>query len=87
MELLTLSLENFQGLKHEEIQLDGHSASIYGRNASGKTTIFNAITWLLLASRAPGRRTGTPRQRDPTGICTTWNTAQPAPSGWTTARL
>lgn len=38
MELLTLSLENFQGLKHEEIQLDGHSASIYGRNASGKTT-------------------------------------------------
>ena len=47
MELLTLSLENFQGLKHEEIQLDGHSASIYGRNASGKTTIFNAITWLL----------------------------------------
>lgn len=37
MELLTLSLENFQGLKHEEIQLDGHSASIYGRNARGKT--------------------------------------------------
>ena len=44
MELLTLSLENFQGLKHEEIQLDGHSASIYGRNASGKTTIFNLLT-------------------------------------------
>lgn len=40
MELLTLSLENFQGLKHEEIQLDGHSASIYGRNASGKTYHF-----------------------------------------------
>ena len=81
MELLTLSLENFQGLKHEEIQLDGHSASIYGRNASGKTTIFNAITWLLFG------KPSTPRQRDPTGICTIWNTAQPAPSGWTTARL
>lgn len=87
MELLTLSLENFQGLKHEEIQLDGHSASIYGRNASGKTTISTPSLGCFLASRAPGRRTGTQRQRDPTGICTIWNTAQPAPSGWTTARL
>lgn len=86
MELLTLSLENFQGLKHEEIQLDGHSASIYGRNASGKTTIFNAITWLLFGKPAHGQRTGTPRRRAPTATCTTWNTAQPAPSDWTTAR-
>lgn len=87
MELLTLSLENFQGLKHEEIQLDGHSASIYGRNASGKTTIFNAITWLLFGKPSTWAKNWDPKTKGPTGICTTWNTAQPAPSGWTTARL
>lgn len=63
MELLTLSLENFQGLKHEEIQLDGHSASIYGRNASGKTTIFNAITWLLFGKPSTWAKNWDPRQR------------------------
>ena len=33
MKLLTLKLENFQGIKKEEL-LDGHSASIYGDNAT-----------------------------------------------------
>lgn len=63
MELLTLSLENFQGLKHEEIQLDGHSASIYGRNASGKTTIFNAITWLLFGKPSTWAKNWDPKTK------------------------
>ncbi len=44
MKLLTLKLENFQGLKSEEFKFDGHSASIYGDNATGKTTVYNAVT-------------------------------------------
>lgn len=67
MELLTLSLENFQGLKHEEIQLDGHSASIYGRNASGKTTIFNAITWLLFGKPSTWAKNWDPKTKGPNG--------------------
>lgn len=67
MELLTLSLENFQGLKHEKIQLDGHSASIYGRNASGKTTIFNAITWLLFGKPSTWAKNWDPKTKGPNG--------------------
>ena len=67
MELLTLSLENFQGLKHEEIQLDGHSASIYGRNASGKTTVFNAITWLLFGKPSTWAKNWDPKTKGPNG--------------------
>lgn len=67
MELLTLSLENFQGLKREEIQLDGHSASIYGRNASGKTTIFNAITWLLFGKPSTWAKNWDPKTKGPNG--------------------
>ena len=67
MELLTLSLENFQGLKHEEIRLDGHSASIYGRNASGKTTVFNAITWLLFGKPSTWAKNWDPKTKGPNG--------------------
>lgn len=67
MELLTLTLENFQGLKHEEIHLDGHSASIYGRNASGKTTIFNAITWLLFGKPSTWAKNWDPKTKGPNG--------------------
>ena len=62
-----MSLENFQGLKHEEIQLDGHSASIYGRNASGKTTIFNAITWLLFGKPSTWAKNWDPKTKGPNG--------------------
>lgn len=62
-----MSLENFQGLKHEEIQLDGHSASIYGRNASGKTTVFNAITWLLFGKPSTWAKNWDPKTKGPNG--------------------
>ncbi len=67
MKLLTLKLENFQGLKAEEFRLDGYSASIYGDNATGKTTIFNAMTWLLFDKASTGAKNFTPKTRDATG--------------------
>ena len=47
MRLLSLKLENFQGIKDATFEFDGYNAAIYGDNATGKTTVFNAITWLL----------------------------------------
>ena len=67
MKLLTLKLENFQGLKSEEFKLDGHSASIYGDNATGKTTVFNAITWLLFDKASTGAKNFTPKTKGPDG--------------------
>lgn len=67
MKLLTLKLENFQGLKAEEFNFNGHSASIYGDNATGKTTVFNAMTWLLFGKASTGAKNFTPKTKGPDG--------------------
>lgn len=67
MKLLTLKLENFQGLKSEEFNFNGQSASIYGDNATGKTTVFNAITWLLFGKASTGAKNFTPKTKGPDG--------------------
>lgn len=67
MKLLTLRLENFQGLKAEEFQIGGKSASIYGDNATGKTTIFNALTWLLFDKASTGAKNFSPKTKGPDG--------------------
>lgn len=67
MRLQSLKLENFQGLKAEEFRFDGHSASIYGDNATGKTTVFNAITWLLFGKSSTGAKNFTPKTKGPNG--------------------
>lgn len=47
MKLIRLHLKNFKGIRNFEFQPNGQSASIYGDNAVGKTTIFDAFNWLL----------------------------------------
>lgn len=42
-----LKLENFKGIKSREIVMDGENISVYGQNATGKTTLFDAFTWCL----------------------------------------
>lgn len=61
MRIKTLTLENFQGLKKESFNFEGCSASIYGENGTGKTTIFNAITWLLFDKASTGAKNFTPK--------------------------
>ncbi|EAF7374378.1 DUF2813 domain-containing protein [Listeria monocytogenes] len=46
IKLLKLQLENFKGIKELGIDFQDNT-SIYGANASGKTTILDAFTWLL----------------------------------------
>lgn len=48
MKILSLNLENFRGIKSAEFDFGGHDANIYGANGTGKTTVGNAICWLLI---------------------------------------
>lgn len=55
IKLLTLDIRNFKGCAAFSLSLDGRSASIYGDNAAGKTTIYDALTWLLFGKDSRGR--------------------------------
>ena len=45
--LLRLTLENFKACPSRTFEFDGRNASIYGANGTGKSTVYNALTWLL----------------------------------------
>ena len=43
----SIILQNFKGCKNATYTLDGNNVTVCGANGSGKTTIFDAFTWLL----------------------------------------
>ncbi|MBW2003044.1 MAG: AAA family ATPase [Deltaproteobacteria bacterium] len=47
MKLNSLSIKNFKGIKSFEFIANGKYTTIYGNNGTGKTTVFDAFTWLL----------------------------------------
>ncbi len=47
MKLLKLKLQNFKGIRNSEFDFGGIDATIYGDNATGKTTVFDSLCWLL----------------------------------------
>lgn len=47
MELMKLELRNFKGIKNFSLNAQGGDIDIYGENATGKTTIYDAFLWLL----------------------------------------
>ena len=49
-----LSLENFKCHKRLTLNFEGGNASIYGDNAAGKTSIYDALTWLLFGKDSSG---------------------------------
>ena len=64
MKLLQLTLNNFQGIKTLTFDFEGgKSASIYGDNATGKTTVYNAITWLLFDKASTAAKNFTPKTK------------------------
>jgi len=48
MKILSLTLENFRSIKNMTVNFDGKDADVLGANGTGKTTIANAICWLLI---------------------------------------
>jgi len=67
MKILSLILENFQGIKAMAFDLNGANANIYGSNATGKTTIYNAFTWLLFGKASTGAANFSPKTKDAEG--------------------
>ncbi len=49
-----LTIQNFKGIKELETEF-GKRTTISGRNASGKTTIFDAFTWCLFGKDSSGK--------------------------------
>ena len=49
-----LVLENFKCHKSLRLDFEGGNASIYGDNAAGKTSIYDALTWLLFGKDSAG---------------------------------
>lgn len=53
MILKSLHMENFKGIKSLDVNFS-NKTSIKGQNAVGKTTIFDAFTWLLFNKNSAG---------------------------------
>ena len=49
-----MRLENFKCHRKLELSFDGRNASIYGDNATGKTSVYDALTWLLFGKDSKG---------------------------------
>ena len=61
MKILNLKLENFRGVKSLDIEFNGSNVNVYGCNGTGKTTISNAICWLLTGSPMTGEKDFSPK--------------------------
>ena len=49
-----LCLENFKCHRYLRLDFEGGNASIYGDNATGKTSVYDALTWLLFGKDSQG---------------------------------
>lgn len=47
MKLLKLSLTNFKSIRQSSFEFNGENKIIFGDNATGKTTVFDSMCWLL----------------------------------------
>lgn len=54
MKINRLTLTNFKCHDMLNLVFDGRSTSIYGDNATGKTSIYDALTWLLFGKDSAG---------------------------------
>ena len=49
-----LTLENFKCHRNLQLDFGGQNVAIYGDNAAGKTSVYDAITWLLFGKDSAG---------------------------------
>lgn len=64
--LKSLHIENFKGIKSLDVNFS-NKTSIKGQNAAGKTTIFDAFTWLLFNKNSAGEEKFNVRPLDKSG--------------------
>lgn len=56
MRLISLSLNNFKGIRNFTLDAQGEDVSVYGDNATGKTTLSDAFMWLLFDKDSANRK-------------------------------
>ena len=56
IQISNLKLKNFKGIKELEINFNCQNTNIYGANATGKTTIFDAFKWLFFDKDSTDRK-------------------------------
>jgi len=56
MRLIRLSLNNFKGISFFTLDAQGQDVNAYGDNATGKTTLFDAFTWLMFDKDSTNRK-------------------------------
>lgn len=54
VKIVRLTLENFKCHRFLNLCFDGANATIYGDNAAGKTSVYDALTWLLFGKDSAG---------------------------------
>lgn len=52
MKLSSLTLQNFKGIKGFILDADGQNVNVFGNNGTGKSTLFDAFTWLLFGKNS-----------------------------------
>lgn len=62
-----ISIENFKGCKQATYDFGGNNCSVYGANATGKTTIVDAFWWLLFNKDSSGNEKFSVRPLDANG--------------------
>ena len=66
MKLMSIHIENFKGIKKLDVKF-AEKTNIKGQNAAGKTTIFDAFTWLLFNKNSAGEEKFNVRPLDKDG--------------------
>lgn len=66
LKIRSLHMENFKGIKSLDVNFS-NKTSIKGQNAAGKTTIFDAFTWLLFNKNSDGEEKFNVRPLDKDG--------------------
>ena len=54
IKLISLELSNFKCHQHLKLDFFGRNLSIYGDNATGKTSVYDSLTWLLFGRDSHG---------------------------------
>lgn len=67
MRLEILKLHNYQGMKDLVVNPNGQDTDVYGANGAGKTTIANAISWLLTGKPSTDEKNYSPKAKDSDG--------------------
>lgn len=67
VKIKSVALENFKGVKNAKYDFGGNNATVSGANATGKTTIFDAVWWTLFNKDSLGNEKFSIRPLDENG--------------------